>query len=425
MNSIRIQAEHDVAGDTQCAYGDWMLRYNQASLAWCFRERLDLERLAAALRRVLDDYPMYAGRFEVQPGALRIQHGHDVVLEHVASSESFTTLGAAVDAGRTEVLCPTLSVRRTLAGKHPLFMARLTDTRDGSAIGVTWHHAVGDLASTMPLLRAWGQAYGGAPYVAPPRVPDRAQYLDEHIPDPPDAVSSVRLYSFGEMCSLAGFLMQRKRRVDIAFSWDEIEHIQASLTRGTFVTASDALSAHVFWVLQQLQPERPPRRLVLAVNYRKRVGLPSNLVGNLLGTICIDVDADAEPASTAAAIRAQLKAYGRQHVEYHPTRRFLVDHPGAIERLRTMPNFFDASGRTWLLSNAANNGVYELEFGAARPELFCFATAAAAPMMSAMFESPKRAGLTMAMYLPAQLAARADSADGRTLMHAQPLAAAG
>jgi shikimate O-hydroxycinnamoyltransferase len=418
MRSVVIKPGRECQGTTACTFDDWMQRYSTASVAFCFRQRVDIERLRGALEHVLVDFPDYAGRLALDSRKLRIEHGSGALLELASSSESFEALAAAAQGvGRSHVLCPSMPSRRVLAGKAPVLAARLTETADGSVLGVTWHHAIGDLHSTMQLLSAWSKAYENAAYDAPPLVPDREQYLAERLPDPESSVAALRLCSFGEVFSLAAFALRRKRRVDIQFSQDEMAQLQHSAMRDGFVTESDALCAHAFAVLRKLRPERPVMRLVLAVNYRKRVGLPASLLGNMAGMVTLEADASGDAATMASELRRKLVDFATRHLDHHAVRRFLDQHSGRFERLRVIPNVLDASGGTWIVSNCKSFPVYELEFEGVRPARFSLLTDPPLPMMANLFDRPNRGGTTLTMYLPHVLAQRADSPEGRSLMH--------
>jgi hypothetical protein len=411
MQSIIIKPAPTAAGSTACAYADWQLRYATASIAFCYRARFDPTRLRDALQHVLADFSEYTGKLRMDAGTLRIDRGAGGArLELHERKESFESLARAAEQAGGHLLCPVVSSRRA-----PLLALRLTDTVDGCVLGVSWHHSVGDLQSTLVLLRAVSNAYRGEPWVAPQQVDDRAQYLQAHMPDSVGGVSALRLCRVGELFSLVPFLLQRKRRVDVTFSFDELAEIRDGVPRQGFVSSYDALCAHVLGVLHELTPERPVERLVLGVNYRKRVGLPPNLIGNTLSTISVQ-----HGTEVATALRTMLEQYAKRHADYHATCRFLAAHPGRFQRLRAVPTLVDTSGRSWILTNAAGFGVYELELGGALPALFCVPMAAPLPLMTVLLERPNRAGITLSMHLPKALATRIDSPEGHARMHTYP-----
>ncbi|HEY2733288.1 MAG TPA: acyltransferase [Polyangiales bacterium] len=420
MSSYIIEPSRECEGATAGTYADWQLRYATVSIAFCYRTRLDQRRLRAALTHVLSDFPEYAGRLRVDTSTLHIEHGGDgASFECSASSASFESLADTAERSDALVLCPSISPGRALRGSGPLLAVRLTETSDGSVLGVTWHHAVGDLQSTMLLLRAWSKAYANAAHDAPAPVRDRAQYLEERLPDPAAAVSTLRVCSVAEIFSIVPLLAQRKVRTDFEFSWDELAELQRSCMGGGqagFVSPSDALCARAFSVLRELSPGRLAR-LVIGVNYRKRVGLPANLLGNMVSALSVNVAPTSDAASVASELRAKLIAYASQHADYHATRRFLDQHRKRFERARTVPNLVDPSGSTWIVSNWSNFGIYDLEFDGVAPALFCSLTEAPLPMMTNLFERPGRSGLTLSMHLPEQLARRLGSREGRARMH--------
>jgi hypothetical protein len=303
-------------------------------------------------------------------------------------------------------------------------MVRLTETTDGCILGVTWHHSVGELASTLQLMLAWSKAYSHDSYDAPPVVLDRAKYLDEHMPDPTTAISAMRLISGGELFSLIPFVLQKRQRVDYDFSWDQLEQLQAWAKRDAYVGPFDALCAHASGVLRQLYPERPVEQLALAVNYRKRVGLPANIIGNMISTVTVGLaPKDNDSSSVAHELREKLSTYASAHADYHATQRFLNEHPGRFERMRVVPSLVDPRGTTWIVTNVAGAGVYDVGFDGVTPSLWCVLTDAPLPLMTAIFDRPNRSGITLSMQLPLALAKRATAPEARTLMTTPPQAA--
>ena len=403
---------------TVCSYADWQSRHGTVSIAFCYPQRLDLDRLRESLSRVLSDYQDYAGRIRMDDGTMYIDHGDKGVQFEVAtSSESYDALRAQAERGKDRTVCAPMSLRRTLHGREPLLMVRVTETSDGCILGVTWHHSVGELASTLQLMLAWSKAYSGETHEAPPRVLDRAKYLDEHMPDPSGAVSAMRLVGGGELFALVPFILQKRQRVDFDFGWDQLEELQEWAKRDAYVGQFDALCAHASGVLRRLAPERPVEQLALAVNYRKRVGLPANIIGNMISTVTVDLTPkDDDSSSVAHALREKLSNYASVHADYHATRRFLNNHQGSFQRMRVVPKLVDPSGTTWIVTNVAGAGVYDVIFDGVAPALWCVLTDAPLPLMTAIFDRPNRSGITLSMQLPLTLAARATTPEARKLM---------
>ncbi len=68
-------------------------------------------------------------------------------------------------------------------GLGPVCKVRVTHLADdATAIGFSWHHAIGDMQTLMHLMNAWTAAAAGKPIAEPLIVENRAAYLDEHLP---------------------------------------------------------------------------------------------------------------------------------------------------------------------------------------------------------------------------------------------------
>ena len=425
MQMYLVSPDRGSQSTTVCSYADWQSRHGTVSIAFCYPQRLDPLRLRDSLSRVLSDYQDYAGRIRMDGSTMYIDHGDSGVQFEVATSEEpYDALIARAERGNDRVVCPAMSRRRTLRGREPLLMIRLTETTDGCIIGVTWHHSVGELASTVQLMLAWSKAYAYETHEAPPLVLDRAKYLDEHMPDPDSAESAMRLVGGGELFALVPFILQKRERVDFDFGWDQLEQLQAWAKRDAYVGPYDALCAHASGVLRTLAPERPVEQLALAVNYRKRVGLPANVIGNMISTVTVDLAPKGSDSSgVAQALREKLSNYASAHADYHATRRFLNDHAGSFQRMRVVPRLVDARGTTWIVTNVAGSGVYDVAFDGMTPSRWCLLTDAPLPLMTAIFDRPQRSGITLSMQLPVALAKRATAPEARELMLTPPLAA--
>jgi len=252
-------------------------------------------------------------------------------------------------------------------------------------------------------------------------VLDRAKYLDEHMPDPESAVSAMRLVGGGELFALVPFILQKRQRVDFDFGWDQLEQLQNWAKRDAYVGPYDALCAHASGILRKLYPERPVEQRALAVNSRTRVGLPANIIGNMISTVTVDLAPKDDASSVVAhALREKLSNYAGAHADYHATRRFLNSHSGSFQRMRVVPTLVDPSGTTWIVTNVAGAGVYDVIFGGVTPALWCVLTDAPLPLMTAIFDRPKRSGITLSMQLPLPIAARATTPEARQLMQTPP-----
>jgi hypothetical protein len=152
-----------------------------------------------------------------------------VLLERAESSGAIAEVEAFTRAGMAQSLDPKLSHLRVLLGREVLLGARHTQARDGSVLAVTWDHALGDMRTTMLLMRAWAAAYEDSRHEPPAAISDRDVYLREHIPDPPAARSAVRLTSWSTVARSTGWLLRPGTCVNLEYSPTTLQVVQGAV----------------------------------------------------------------------------------------------------------------------------------------------------------------------------------------------------
>jgi len=405
-------------GAIRCSYVDESLQVCVPVLAFFYRERLDAARLAEGLARVLADFPAYAGRLAWRDGALYIEPSQDGVrFEEQASVEPVQSLTAAARSGDYKALVPPLSVRRMLRGGEPLLAVRLTNAPGGCVLAFAFNHALGDLTSSMLLLRAWSNACRGLAYDKPLHVPDRHRYLLQHLPDAPDARASLRLFAPSEMLRVARHATTRKRRVELRFEAGELERIQRAASRQREVSRHDALCAHVALALRQLDPRAPRHQLSVVIDYRRRLGLPANAPGNLISMVQVPLPARSDDLPRVAAELRQAIERFAERPDYLPTARLLSAHTSAVERLRCLPLAADPRVAALVLVSWTGQGVSDLVFESQRPALFLPLGRTAVPYVGSCHESSEASERTVSLCLPDHVAAVLDTERGRGLVH--------
>jgi hypothetical protein len=417
MKKHYIQPLRPVDGRTRCSFLD--IVYTYPATAFVYREKLDPARLARAMAQVLSDFPVFAGRLSWTRDGYYIDHARGgALLEVVDSKTPIQELASAATAGRPELVRPRVSVLGALFGRAPLLAVRLTTGPDGSVLGVTVNH-VFDMTSVMFFMRAWALCYQDLPYEKPAAILDRDAYLAERIPDPPQSRSVLRIVSWSELLKFYRNLFGRSRRVDYEFSRDQIAAIHAAAASGGGrMSASDALSAHLFSVIRQVQGATGTQNLNLTVDFRKRVGIPANVLGNVTTILSHPVDAADSVAVIASGLRTKLEQFATSYVNYHATKRFLDAHRGWSKRLRLVPECFQPGRGDLSVVNWTNAGGYDLIFDTSGPSLIlCLAQIDGTTAATAViYDSPNRAGVTVALNLPRRLAERLDAKEGRALL---------
>ena len=179
-------------------------------------------------------------------------------------------------------------------GFGPLCKVRVTHLADdATAIGVSFHHAIGDMQTLMFFMNAWAAAAADEPLAEPLIVEDRAAYLDEHLPADGAREPGVRCLGLAEIARSALYLAKdarKQRTLSVYFGDDEIARMRDSLWKpDAGLSANDVVCAHVSEALMNADPAVDHRTLAIAVNTRNRCGLDPMLVGNIITTLNLDM----------------------------------------------------------------------------------------------------------------------------------------
>ena len=404
---------------TRLSAADGLMSLMTPTLALCYRERLDASRLRLALARVLTDYSSFSGRVQRKGGDLFLEHGlGGAGFEVSESSDLSAVLGAAARASHSSLVCPHMSALGMLGGRESLFAARVTHTPDGSVLGVTWNHALGDYHSAMLLLRAWALAYRDRPHDKPLEVSDRCAYLKEMLPEAPSGSLAWRVLSWPEFFRFihAQFWVARPvQRVALEFSRDEISAIHAAAGCEKSVTAYDALCAHIFLTLRRLLDTQVSPHFAIAINYRKRLGLPANLLGNLSDVVNTKASASDTTATIASALRRRVETFATGPIGQRDLAALKAAYPSALQQMRCSTQLSDPYRTNLILSNVGDVGHYELPFGLSAP-VFVHArgTNMMAPGFGTIVKSMEGERVTVDMMLPRTLARRVAGERGRS-----------
>ena len=75
---------------------------------------------------------------------------------------------------------------------------------------------------------------------------------------------------------------------------------------GRTLSKNDVLYAHVFSLITDLDNYGKDRYLSIPVNYRDRLGLPQNLLGNMVDFINVSLPQSADPFEAAQAVKNSI-----------------------------------------------------------------------------------------------------------------------
>lgn len=389
--------------DIRCDVGDAIVANLALHFVFFFERRLDTRALAAAFGQALTTLPIFAGRLGLIHGAMGIRcHGQGVPFTCVSSERTIrdATCSTSADAGHW-LVDPVNGVTARW-GAGPICKVRVTHlAEDATAIGVSWHHAVGDMQTLMHLMNAWAAAAAGAPIVEPVIATDRAGYLEEHLPTGGAHEPGVRFLGLGELARGAVYLARgarRQRTLTLHFGTDEIERMRDAYADGAWLSANDVVCGHVSEALMHADPVVDRRTLAVAVNARSRYGLDPMLVGNVITTLNIGLRRGEAAGAIAERIRHAVNHFG-EHCDMRVNQR-LLSAAGKWRAARCVSTAFDPARWNPLISNLSGFGVYRLRFEGTTPCYFTTVLKLPVAGLGALLDGPGGHGLVLQMALP-------------------------
>ncbi|KDN85804.1 acyltransferase [Kitasatospora cheerisanensis] len=408
-----VRAGRPGPGPVRCSVGDLLLADLPVSVVLFHDRPLDADALADGLARALDRLPEFAGRLRTGPdGDLHIDTDDSGVPFTVADAP--WTLTEAFDRMALPANGLVDHVRAADARRErlPLLTVRLNRLADGTgALGISWHHAVGDMHTFALLLRTWSACTEGAEPPALSPTADRDRQLDAHLPAEDGGTPSLRLPSPEEAAELRRTVAAAglaNRTVQIWFSPAEAERLRTALAAeaGRRLSVNDAFCAHLLHVLRELDGRADQEQtLTVPVNLRRILGLPDGALGNLLGEIRLPLRPGATAARYAAELRTAVEEFTERHLSARSNLRFLQSI-GPDRITDCVPAGFDPARRTLTLSSWCRLGLHDLPLAGHRPIAFSPAATLQLPWSSWLVEGPGGEGLLCTLVLPARLAAK-------------------
>src|SRR6476659_1322777 len=231
MSTRMITPLHARRFDVRCNVVDVVLSNVANHLVLFFERKLDTKVLADAFAHALTNLPIFAGRLTLVGGALRIRcAGQGVPFTAVSSERTLTEAIRSVTEDSGDRLVDPVNGATARWGFGPLCKVRVTHlANDVTAIGFSWHHAIGDMQTLMHFINAWAAAAADRPLAEPLIVEDRAAYLDEHLPADGAREPGVRCLGLAETVRSLLYLAtdgRKQRTLSLYFGDEEIARMR-------------------------------------------------------------------------------------------------------------------------------------------------------------------------------------------------------
>ena len=366
MSTQMIKPLHAQRLDIRCTAVDVVLSNVANHLAFFFERQLDTRALADAFAHALTKLPIFAGRMTLVGGALGIRcRGQGAPFTSVSSDRTLDEAIRSVTEDSGDWLVDQVNGATARWGLGPLCKVRVTQLADdATAIGVSFHHAIGDMQTLMFFMDAWSAAAAGKPLPEPVFVEDRAAYLDEHLPADGVQEPGVRCLGLAETARSLLYLAKagrKQRTLSLYFGDEEIIRMREAYENRMRLSVNDVVCAHVSEALMNADPAVDRRTLTISVNTRNRCGLDPMLVGNILSALNVDIRRGETAHSIAERIRHDVDHFADEHCDMRINQQF-QDTAGKWRGARCVAAGFDPVRWNPLITNVSGFNVYGINF---------------------------------------------------------------
>ena len=406
----------------RCGLVDTMLADLSVSVVYFFEHTLDERQLTEGLARALELLPTFAGRLRTRADLLEIVcDDAGVPLAVYDVDETLAQAMARVTLPGSG-LVDQVDAQAARDGGLPLLTVRVSRLAGGgTALGCSWHHALGDVQTFMLLMRAWSAAVEQLPLPEAQLLTDQDAYLERVLPQQDCGRPGFRLPEQEQAAELRREFegaTRANRTVQVYFGDAELRRMRDRLSEaaGQKLSIGDALCGHVVSSVRQLDDDREARWLTVPVNVRRPLDLPADAVGNLLSEIHLECAPQAPAEAIAVGLRTAIEDFPRSHLNLRANLVFL-ESIGRSRFRDCVPLGFDPANKRFTFSSWSRFGAYDAVFGGRRPVFFSPTGNLPLPWVSWVVEGFEGTGALFTVVLPARLAARLRTPAARAALH--------
>jgi Transferase family len=406
----------------RCGLVDTMLADLSVSVVYFFERTLDERQLAHGLAAALGLLPTFAGRLRTRADVL------EIVCDDTGVPLTVYDLDQTLAEAMSRVTLPgsglvdQVDAQGARQGGLPLLTVRVSRLAGGgTALGCSWHHALGDVQTFMLLMRAWSAAVEQLPLPEALLLPDQDAFLDQVLPQQDCGRPGFRLPEPEQAAVLRREFesaTRSNRTAQVYFGDQELLRMrdELSVAAGQKLSVGDALCGHVVSTIRQLDDDAEARQLTVPVNVRRPLDLPAAAVGNLLSEIHLPCGPRATAEQIAVDLRAAIEDFPRSHLNLRANLVFL-ESIGRSRFRDCVPLGFDPVDKRFTFSNWSRFGAYDAVFAGQRAVFFSPTGNLPLPWVSWVVEGFEGTGALFTVVLPARLAARLRTPAARAALH--------
>jgi len=391
---------------------DLILRNSSVSVLFLYDKEINSQKFKVALQQVLTLYPLYSARINFNRKTPYLNCADQGMnFEFVTDVNSLSDYKKETLDHNNPTLINIVDPKRAVSDALPLFSVKLTQfSCGGMAIAYSWHHILGDMHTFMKMKHALSAMFNhekSDKLVQPIITLDRDELLKKQLSNT-QKLPTLRRLSFLEKLKYLFYfktVVPKKESVDFHFNPEELANMQNELSKqsGKKLSLNDAICAHMAHVLLEIDPIKSERKVALAVNLRKRIGLAPYELGNYIDTADISVNIEQSKATVATNMHQTIKQVCQQNSAYGVNHQLLTQHGGFDNISQFLPTAFDPIRRNLLITSWAGFGVYDYTFNNSKPILFRPVTTTRPPWTASIVEGELNKGLTFNLTLPQKI----------------------
>lgn len=352
-----VQANNHVQQVITCSITDRLVKNLPVSVVFFYRKSIARNTLIDSLKEVLSDFPIFAGTLKNINNNLCIDCNNQGILFSI-TKEDATVNQILEELPRIEKkrLVNIINAKKVVSSQSPIMTIKLTYfVCGGMALGISWHHSIGDMHTFMQLMIAWSNSVNNQGYVLPLIVRERDEYLQANLEKSNNTTPSVRYLNAKELLKLVFYMLWRARNklgLRFYFSENELSNMKQDFTEktGQILSKNDVLCAHLFRIISELDGYNKKRYLSVVINYRNRIKLPQNILGNFVSTTNILTSQLVDPFQLAQELRASVDNFQRLHTNFWATKEYIEEKGGSKKMNRFVDLSIDPLNRTLLIS---------------------------------------------------------------------------
>ncbi len=361
QETLIVQANRHVQQVITCSVADQLVKNLPVPVVFFYRESFEHQELIRSLKEVLSDFPIFAGILRKEKHNLYIDCNNQGVQFDIKKEDC--TLNDILDKFTTikkDKLINVINPQKVISSQSFVMNIQLTYFAcGGMVLGICWHHSLGDMHTFMQFMKAWSNSVNKKQYTPPLIVEERNKYLEDKIEESKNDTPGVRYLTGIDLLKLVFYIsFQARDKVSLRFYFpeNELNNMKQRFSEDAKVNLSrnDVLCAHLFSIISELDDYNRERCLSMAINYRYRINLPKNLLGNFVSSTDIVSNQINQPLQIAEELRMSVDNFQQRQMNFSATKKYIEEKGGFKKLNRFISKGIDPLKRTLLITSWAN-----------------------------------------------------------------------